>query len=161
MKLKRTILIVMVLGVTMGCGLMAGGSSNEVNQPSQPNTPDTGNSGADSASGDTGGSSGLFLPVNADITLSTPESGNGSHPLFRWDEVSGADLYQLYLFDPEGGAYWAWEGTATEIYLGGFDTEPDPDVDGPILLEPMEWAVVAVTEDGTFLASSKLTPVAP
>ena len=42
----------------------------------------------------------------------------------------GAARYLLYVFHADGGAYWAWEGTATEIYLGGFDTEPDPDVDG-------------------------------
>ncbi len=107
--------------------------------------------------------SALFLPVpgGTEITLLTPESGNGAYPVFAWETVDGADVYLLFLLEEDGGGYWAWEGADTEVILGGFDEIPAPGVDGPILLEPMQWAVVALSADEHFVASSVLRPVAP
>ena len=67
----------------------------------------------------------------------------------------------LYVFHADGGAYWAWEGDATQVMLGGFDAPPSDSADGPRLTEPMRWAVLAVDADDHFIASSPLRDVAP
>ena len=49
----------------------------------------------------------------------TSITGTGFKPLFQWESVSGAGRYQLTVFDEAGEPYWAWEGAATQIYVGG------------------------------------------
>jgi hypothetical protein len=159
MKRLRIVLALAVIVLTaLGCSLVGGTGSEVENQPFI-DTEDFENQ----PEGEPVTDSELFLPLDADmeIALLTPENGNGSHPLFEWEAAEGADLYMLFLFDQDHGAYWAWEGNNTQIYLGGFDSEPPENVDGPILLEPMTWVVIAATEDGEFVGSSQEMLVAP
>jgi len=158
--------IVVLILAAMACSLPGGSAPNEttpavdgnVSPPDSESVEEPTQEIIDSAS-----DSNLFLPLDPEqeLELLTPEAGNGSHPLFEWEAVAGADLYMLFVFDGENGAYWAWEGDQTQIYLGGFHEEPPSDIDGPVLLEPMTWAVIAATEDGEYVGSSVVKTIAP
>lgn len=106
---------------------------------------------------------GSFVPFSrlATVELLTPSSGAGSKPKFEWSSVDGAAQYSLFLQFSDGQPYWSWTGSSTSIYLGGLDSAPPEDAAGPILLEGMSWAVIALDADGNVIASSNLQTISP
>jgi hypothetical protein len=98
---------------------------------------------------------------SAEIVQLTPTEGAGAFPLFEWEAVDGAVTYVLLVFDTENGsAYWAWEGEATSIYLGGAEV-PLEDASGPVLLRPMSWSVLAFDAEGALVGVSAVRAIAP
>jgi len=81
--------------------------------------------------------------------------------LFAWEAVSGTSRYQLYIFDEAGEPYWAWEGTGTQIYMGGTDAQPPNDSSGPSIDAGYTWAVAAYDSDGKILAASEIRSISP
>jgi len=110
----------------------------------------------------TNASAGQFLLIGGTpIGQLTPEQGVGAYPLFEWTAVPGAARYMLFVFDADGVMFWAWEGTATSVYLGGLDQPPTPGSMGPALDVPMSWAVIAFDAGGNLVAGSPTRPIAP
>lgn len=104
----------------------------------------------------------FFVVANSGtITLLTAETGVGVKPHFQWQAVEKADRYQIILFDSSGMPYWAWEGAATEIYLGGTQAAPPDDAEGPILSSNSSWVVYAFDTEGQFLAVSARQAISP
>jgi len=95
------------------------------------------------------------------IHLFTEVQGVGDKPLFSWESISGAERYQLVVFDENGEPYWAWEGTQSQVYMGGSESQPPADSSGPSVAADYHWAVVAYDANGQALASSELRPVSP
>ena len=118
---------------------------------------------ASTSSNDTEGESSLFIPVPSQVMIvqTTPETGNGDLPIFKWHPVEGASRYMLFLLRENGKGYWSWEGTETEVILGNLSTPINPNASGPRLLEQMNWAIVALDGQDHFIASSPLRAVAP
>lgn len=104
-----------------------------------------------------------FLPMSgiASIDLLTPPSGAGSKPHFEWSAIEGALQYTLFLQFTDGQPYWSWTGSGTSIYLGGSDSPPPEDAAGPVLLDGMSWAVIALDAEGNVIASSNLQQISP
>jgi hypothetical protein len=75
--------------------------------------------------------------------------------------VPGADRYQLLVFDEAGQSYWAWEGSKTQVYMGGTEAQPAADASGPSVAAGYTWAVVAYDAAGNILASSGARPISP
>jgi hypothetical protein len=103
----------------------------------------------------------IEVPGVEEITLTTPEEGAGVKPQFAWEPVDGAARYTLVLYTAGGDPYWAWDGAATSVYLGGSDTEPREDSAGPVLSPGMSWAVMAFDGDNRLIGSSVLRPISP
>jgi len=101
------------------------------------------------------------LDAVAAITVTTPVSGNGEHPLLAWAPVDSATLYTVTLHRLDGEPYWAWTGAESQIWLGGFAEAPQPDVDGPFLAEPMTVRVVAFDAQAAIIAASHAIDIAP
>ena len=70
------------------------------------------------------------------ITVTTPPSNNGEHPLLAWATVEGVELYAVTLTGADGGPYWAWTGPETEVYLGGPSIRPLPNPAVPTCSNP-------------------------
>ena len=85
----------------------------------------------------------------------------GNRPTFRWSAVEGATSYLLAILDAANEPVWAWQGTATEVILGGWDQTPPDDAPGPLITGPGQWFVVAVGADGVPIANSVLRPITP
>lgn len=96
----------------------------------------------------------------ADLELVTSLAGEGARPELAWTPVAGATLYSVTVFDPDGFAYWSWEGTATTVHVGG---EPmiEPGRPGPSIVDGMTWRVSAHGEDFTLIALSPTRPISP
>jgi len=103
----------------------------------------------------------ISSPGIESIHLLTDIQGVGEKPLFSWEAVSGADRYQLVLFDENEEPYWAWEGGQTRIYMGGSEEQPPADSSGPSIAADYHWAVVAYDAGGQVLASSEVRPISP
>lgn len=99
--------------------------------------------------------------AGAPIDLLTPATGNGPKPLLTWEPVAGASTYDVIVNTLDGGPYWTWRGTTAEVWLGGHETEPDADTEGPVLTEPMLLTVVATDDSGTLLAGIGPVEIAP
>lgn len=97
----------------------------------------------------------------AQITITTPSSGNGEHPLLAWEPVDGAVDWVLSLTLADGQPYWAWNGPENEIWLGGSAEQPAADSSGPYLYEPMTLHLVGYGADGAILAASQPFDIAP
>lgn len=153
---------VLALG-TIGCSDSAGPFSTAAGQTSTTRQGAT----TSTAGGTTENSgetlpSGQYLPIGGTpIEQLTPEQGAGAYPIFEWAAVPDTAYYLLFVFDTNGIMYWAWEGTATSIYLGGLDQPPVPGSMGPVLDAPMTWAVVAFDSAGNPIASSAERPISP
>jgi hypothetical protein len=93
--------------------------------------------------------------------LEPATSAAGERPTFRWAPVSGASSYLLAVLTTDNQPVWAWQGTATEVILGGWDQPPAADAPGPVLGGPSHWFVVALDAEGQPLANSMLRPVTP
>lgn len=85
----------------------------------------------------------------------------GNRPTFRWSAIEGATSYLLAILDAANEPVWAWQGTATEVVLGGWDQTPPDDAPGPLITGPGQWFVVAVGADGVPIANSVLRPITP
>ena len=95
------------------------------------------------------------------VTLLEPLSDDaGPAPLFRWQPVDGSVRYSLSLLGPSEPV-WAWQGEATEIYLGGLTVQPPAGLSGLVLPEQVCWSVVAYGEDGHVIAASPIVAMAP
>ena len=103
----------------------------------------------------------ISTPGLANIKLFTDVEGAGGKPLFLWESITEANRYQLIVFDEAGEPYWAWEGTKTQIYMGGTDAQPPDDSSGPSIDTGYTWAVVAYGSDGKLLAASGVRPISP
>lgn len=102
----------------------------------------------------------LFGGVDRTVELLTPEAGGGPRPDLSWSAVPGADHYGLYVYAPSGDIYWAWQGRATSVPVGGLPRLHD-DVAGPSVSEGMTWAVVAYDTDLLPVAVSPRRPISP
>lgn len=160
MKLKRHIsllaLLVLMIAV-QGCTAQDGPTADDSPQTNGEAGP------AQESEAEPSASDELFVPVASGtlIIQTTPESGNGQHPVFAWEPVDGAVRYMVFVLNEAGRGYWAWEGAANTVMLGGFDAAPPPSAEGPRLTRPLQWAVIAIDADDSFIASSRLRPVAP
>lgn len=149
MKNNRLYIFVAVVMLSvLACGLPVGGSGNPSNEPTNP---------ANSVQS----TPFISAPSMANIKLLTDVKGGGEKPLFAWNTVSGASRYQLIVFDNGGDAYWAWEGTKTQVYMGGTDTQPPSDSSGPSIGVGYSWTVVAYGSNGKVLATSEVRPISP
>ncbi len=149
MKNNRVCIFVAVVMLSvLACSLPAGGSGSPSNGPTN-------------ASGGVQGTPFISAPAVTIIRLLTDVKGGGEKPLFVWDAVSGASRYQLIVFDDGSEPYWAWEGTKTQIYMGGTDTQPPADSSGPSIGAGYSWTVVAYGSDGKVLATSDVRPISP
>jgi hypothetical protein len=102
----------------------------------------------------------LIEGLPAITVLGPSESGAGEAPLFRWDPVAGAARYSLAVLGPEG-PLWAWQGEATEVFLGGLPFERPPGWAGPVIVPGTCWSVVGLDAAGHVVAVSEFLPVAP
>jgi hypothetical protein len=103
----------------------------------------------------------LSAPDVAVVKLLTDLKGAGAKPLFQWEAIPAADRYQLIVFDEAGDPYWAWEGTQTQIYMGGTQSQPPDDSSGPSIGSGYTWAVMAYSSDGKLLAVSEVRKISP
>jgi hypothetical protein len=125
---------------------------------------DSGDGSGQSDGANSGGGSGapvLDIAGVGEVELLTPAEGVGIKPLFEWAAVEGVQRYLLILRDANGETYWAWNGSATSIYLGGVSEQPSDDAEGPRLEAGMAWAVFALDSEGEVIASSELRPISP
>ena len=90
------------------------------------------------------------------ITVTVAEPG--PRPLLTWEPVDGAALYLVTVLDSSGTGYWTWEGTDTEVHVGG---TAEPDAIGPYVFEDMTWRVAAQDDSGALLAVSQPSPLNP
>jgi hypothetical protein len=103
----------------------------------------------------------ISAPGVALLKLLTDIEAVGEKPLLKWENVTGASRYQLIVFNEAGEPYWAWEGTNTQIYMGGTEAQPPEDSSGPSIGAGYTWAVVAYGSDGRLLAASEVRPISP
>ena len=94
------------------------------------------------------------------VVLGPPESDAGDVPLFRWEAVAGAAIYDVAVIGPDG-PLWAWQGAETEVYLGGLPFERPPGWAGPVIAPGSCWSVVARDADGHVFAVSEFLPISP
>ena len=101
------------------------------------------------------------IPGMAEVVILTPSTDAGERPLLEWQPVEGATDYSLALTADDGGAYWAWRGASSSVWLGGSAEEPPADASGPLLTQPMTLRVVAHGANGQIIAASAPTEIAP
>jgi hypothetical protein len=103
----------------------------------------------------------LIIPGIIEMENLMPESGVGIRPRLEWQEVEGALIYNIVVFEPDGTPYWAWRAEGTSVYVAGID-EPLPEgKEGPILADGMTWQVIAYDEDSTPIAVGGPWPISP
>lgn len=90
----------------------------------------------------------------------TPESGGGTRPLLEWEAVDGAHMYSVVLLTPSGEAYWAWEGTATAVHVGG-EPQLEEFAAGPSVVPGMSWSVAAYDDEFHVIAVSQRMEISP
>src|SRR5262245_57400235 len=76
-----------------------------------------------------------------EIQLLTPKKGQGIRPVFRWASVEGATEYLLVVLDKRGRAYWSWQGSETEIPMGGGEKPSKPGSGAPRVAKGYKWIV--------------------
>lgn len=157
-----SVVIALVLTTTAACGGSDEPDGAPVDTAADPTSaePTTDDAPVETAPEVTAGELDGVAGVSA-ITITTPASGNGAKPLLAWEPVDGAASYVVILQTTDGSGYWAWTGPDTEVWLGGSDTEPAPDTEGPILYEPMMLSVYASVADGTAAGASETVEIAP
>ena len=96
----------------------------------------------------------------ATIEIVTPPSGGGERPVLEWVAVEGAEGYDVVALTEDGEPYWAWVGRTTSVVFGGGDPADDAG-HLAIVYGPLTWTVAAFGPDGTVLALSNRTPLAP
>lgn len=103
----------------------------------------------------------VSIPGVSDITLLTEVKGAGEKPLLQWEPVAVAVRYQIIVYDEAGQPYWAWEGSTSQIYLGGTESQPHPESNGPSIEARYSWVVVAYDVSGNVSAASPIRPISP
>jgi hypothetical protein len=153
MKRSRFFLIsgILILS-TLACNLSSGGSGT---QPGGAATPASGNQPQSKSE------PLLSAPGLGTVQLKTDTQEVGAKPLFQWEAVANAARYQLILNDASGAPYWAWDGTGTQVYLGGGESPPPADSAGPTLEAGSTWAVIAFDSSGKVIASSEVRSISP
>jgi hypothetical protein len=154
MKIHPLIVGVMLLSAVMSaCGGTSPAGQNEI-----PATADISNQPQIE---ETAGEPFITGPGLEPVKLLTRVDGAGEKPLFAWEAVLGAGYYQLVVFDEAGKPYWAWEGSGTQIHLGGTQEQPPAGSSGPVIESGYSWAVIAYDAEGNVLASSEVRPISP
>src|SRR6056297_922130 len=101
----------------------------------------------------------LGLPT---VELTTSPDGAGARPELAWRPVDAAASYVVTLYDPDGGAYWAWSGVGTSVVVGGFDPRPaEGSGVAPRVQAGMTWDVTAHGADDELIAQSGVRPIGP
>jgi hypothetical protein len=100
-------------------------------------------------------------PSVEQVTLLTPKQGKGIRPVFRWEPVPDAANYLLVVQNKKGRAYWSWQGTETEVPMGGGEKPTKPGSGGPRVADGYRWIVSAFGAGGELLAISKRRPISP
>jgi hypothetical protein len=95
-----------------------------------------------------------------EVLLTTPLSGEGLRPLLVWAPADSAIYYAVKLYAPDGSPYWAWQGTATQIHVGGEPALEDH-AEGPFVVDGMTWGVIAYDEEWAPIAASERRPIGP
>ena len=102
----------------------------------------------------------VLVELPAIEILAPGDSEAGSVPLFRWEPFDAAVTYQLTVLGAEG-PLWAWQGEATEVYLGGLPFERPPGWAGPTLDTAACLSVRARDAEGDVIAASAMLPLSP
>lgn len=161
MKHMRPLIALIVIALmTIACGVSAGGNGNT---PQVEITLENGEQLESQNEAPTEVQTEPFLnaPGIGQIRLLTEVQNVGEKPLFAWESIPGANRYHLIVFDETGEPYWAWEGAQTQVYMGGSETQPPADSDGPLVGAGYAWTVVAYDANGKILASSELRSISP
>lgn len=162
---RPLIALVVVILLTIACGLSGGGNETEPQAAKTPGNAEQVQSPTDALTESPTevppGEPFLDVPGISQVSLLTDIQGGEEMPLFAWEPVTGAERYQLVVFDEAGEPYWAWEGVQTQVYMGGAESQPPADSDGPVVSAGYTWAVVAYAANGQILASSELRSISP
>lgn len=139
--------------------------SNEEPDPSSPTIPaiESTTTVVISAESDTTGSYAEDLEAQfglVPVETVTPDSGGGTRPLLEWEPIDGAHMYSVVLLTPSGEAYWGWEGTATEVHVGG-EPQLEEFAAGPSIVPGMSWSVAAYDDDFHVIAVSQRVLISP
>jgi len=146
------ILLAALLLSVVACGQSAGGGENPTTAATEPPT---------SVPTEVQSEPFVSIPNIPSIKQLTDASGVGEKPLFKWESVTGAERYELVVFDEAGAPFWAWDGTVSQIYLGGTDKQPSADSNGPSIAGGYSWAVIAYGAEGKVIATSDKRPISP
>jgi hypothetical protein len=95
------------------------------------------------------------------VVVGPTATSAGDRPMFSWEPVDGAVRYTLAVLTATNEPLWAWDGTATDVILGGWPGPPPPEAPGPVLTGPAAWFVVAYDAAGTPIAVSDVRAVSP
>lgn len=159
MKLFRvTFAFSFLLLAGLACSLSSGGNETS---PTTETTLVSGEQVQNPTEAVVQGETYISAPGIESIHLLTDVQRVGDKPLFSWESISDAGRYQLIVFDENGEPYWAWEGTQSQVYMGGSDDQPPADSSGPSIAADYHWAVVAYDSSGQVLASSELRQISP
>lgn len=82
------------------------------------------------------------------VELQAPSEG--PHRELVWSPVEGATRYLVALKTEDGRAYWAWEGEASSVRVGGGDRDDLNQT--AAVLQPLWWSLTAVDADGRLVA---------
>lgn len=151
--MPRLVAFAAVLTLTIaGCG---DGDTTDSGGTTLPGAPTTATTSAEPATTTTIASE-PFLPGLGlkPIAQTTPTSGGGPRPLLSWEALEGAASYTVVVFDADGSPWWSWQGEATEVHLGGFQT--DAEIGGPTAGAGVTWVVYAYDADGLTVGVSPL-----
>ncbi len=143
--------IILILSM-LACNLSSGGSGTQSGGAATPASGNQPQSKSEPL---------LSAPGLRTVQLKTDTKGVGPKPLFQWQAVPNAARYQLILNDASGTPYWAWDGTGTQVYLGGGESLPPADSAGPTLEAGSTWAVIAFDASGKVIASSEVGSISP
>jgi hypothetical protein len=66
----------------------------------------------------------------------------------------------VFVFDPDGAAYWSWSTPDTSVVVGGLDSD-DPSVPGARIWTELTWTVIGIDAEGAPIAQGELRPIAP
>ena len=95
------------------------------------------------------------------IVQTTKTKRAGSHPILRWKKARGATQYLVVVQTPDKKPYWTWQGTTTNVRLGGGPSKAPATSDGASLTTKLFWFVIALDAEGTAVASSERRPITP
>jgi hypothetical protein len=95
------------------------------------------------------------------ITLKTPTSDVGPHPILRWKATVGVATYEVVVQTPKGTPYWAGRTTETQLRFGGGPLDAPKKTEGAALTRNEVWFVLGVDDAGVVVAASSKRPISP
>jgi len=95
------------------------------------------------------------------IRPTDPTHGRGLRPVLSWPAVAGAASYRVVVLDSGRRPYWAWQGEATSVRVGGAPKRVPRMTTGPRVTKGGAWTVAAFDAAGRPLALSAARPVSP